>query len=114
MPRGKKKNLPYLRRGKDFPEECAHRPFFQCKSAQECRGCYYNPIKVEALQPKEGFEDEKKDPKVDWFYGRGKRFIKEMLDMLDDIKHKRGLMKGGNPFKWPHSRTNKDFDFDDL
>lgn len=99
MTKQKKKTLK--RTGKNFPKDCAHINFFWCKSASECFGCYYNPIKEEALKNRDKFQGEyKKTTKHDWFYGGPKKEIKEILQLLDDIRKGRGLFKNGRRFKW--------------
>lgn len=85
-----------------FPENCPHKAFFWCKSPSECIGCYYNPDKKVALMTRDP-DDPKKNAKRDWFYG-DKKHAKECLEMLEDIKHGRGLFKNGTRFRFKHQR----------
>jgi len=76
-----------------FPPDCKHKWFFKCKYARECIGCYYNPDKKIAMMKKH--EDDSPKPKTLWFY-HDKKFAKEMLKMLEDIKQGRGKYKPKN------------------
>ncbi|MBV1929312.1 MAG: hypothetical protein KUG81_07360, partial [Gammaproteobacteria bacterium] len=49
-------------------------------------------------------DDPKKNAKDHWFYG-DKRWAKKLLTVLDDIKHGRGLLKGGNRYRFRYGRT---------
>lgn len=89
----------------DFPE-CPHLNFFQCKSAKECLGCYYNPIREEAMWVE---EDENKKPKDLWFYS-SKKHASDRLKTLEDIRLGKGLRKGGNRCYFKHARKNKNDD----
>lgn len=95
-----------IRKAKNqFPSDCPHKPFFHCRSANECQGCYYNPDMKIALMSKYGHEDdgEKKTAKIHWFYG-DKKHAETSLAILDDIKHGRGLHKGGNRCWFKYSK----------
>ena len=89
-----------------FPEDCPHKPFFACKRPSECVGCYYNPDKKIALATKHE-DDPKKNAKDHWFY-HSKKHAKERLKNLDDIKHGRGLLKGGNRSYFKYARKSAD------
>lgn len=104
------KRNPLLRTHTNFPEECAHVNFFGCKNAAQCLGCFYNPIKQEALANRPGFEEDKKTATQNWFYGQPKKELEKQLKTLDDIKAGRGLRKGGLRCKWRYARKN---DIDD-
>ena len=91
-----------------FPDNCPHKPFFWCKRASECIGCYYNPDKKIALMTKDP-DDPKKTAKNDWFYGN-KKHAKECLEILEDIKYGRGLRKGGTRSRFKHAREKEDED----
>ena len=88
-----------------FPPDCPHRPFFNCKTASGCKGCYYNPIKKIALMVRHE-DDEKKTAKDHWFY-HSKKHSKESLKLLDDIKHGRGLLPGGNRTYFRYARKSE-------
>lgn len=92
-----------------FPDNCPHKPFFGCRSANSCQGCYYNPNVKIALMPRFGHEDDgdKKTAKEHWFYGDKKNSAKS-LAILDDIKHGRGLMPGGNRCYFKYSKRTND------
>ena len=49
-------------------------------------------------------DDPKKTAKNDWFYGN-KKHAKVCLEMLEDIKHGRGLLKGGRRYHFKYART---------
>ena len=86
--------------------DCPHRPFFKCKAPRECQGCYYHPIRKVALQAKYGMPFEKgegKNPKDHWFY-YSKKYSKQLLGMLDDIKNGKGLMPGGRRYYFRYAR----------
>lgn len=85
-----------------FPENCPHKQFFGCKNPSECVGCYYNPDKKYALMLKRN-DDEPKTAKNNWFYN-DKKHSKICLDMLDDIKNGRGLLKGGTRCYFKNAR----------
>lgn len=85
--------------------DCPHKPFFNCKRPSECRGCYYNPSKKLALL-KADPDDDVKTAKDHWFYGN-KKHAKTCLKMLDDIKHGRGLRKGGNRTYFRYARKSE-------
>ena len=89
-----------------FPEDCPHKPFFGCTRASECRGCYYNPDKKIALMLREP-DDQPKTAKDNWFYG-DKKHAKICLEMLDDIKHGRGLHKNGTRCYFKYARKSED------
>lgn len=86
-----------------FPENCPHRPFFGCRTAGGCIGCYYNPdVKIALMKRDE--DDQDKTAKDNWFYGN-KKHAKECLAILEDIKHGRGLLKGGNRTYFKYARN---------
>lgn len=89
----------------DFPE-CPHLNFFQCKSAKECLGCYYNPIEKESMWVEPG---ETKKPKHLWFY-RSEKHANDRLKTLEDIRNGVGLRRGGRRCYFKHARKNKDDD----
>ena len=91
-----------------FPDNCPHKPFFACTRASECVGCYYNPEKAIALMTKDE-DDPPKTAKENWFYG-DKKHAKASLATLEDIKHGRGLLKGGNRcyFKYARKSDNEE------
>ena len=82
--------------------DCPHRPFFACKKASECQGCYYNPTKKIALLLKEP-DDPKKTATNNWFYGN-KKDAKKLLKILDDIKSGKGLHIGGRRTYFKYAR----------
>ena len=91
---------------KEFPEDCPHRPFFGCARPSDCVGCHYNPDKKIALMLRDP-DDEPKTAKFNWFYS-DKKHAKICLDMLDDIKHGRGLLKGGNRCYFKYARKGEE------
>lgn len=84
-------------------EECSHKPLFGCKRPIECRGCYYNPNKKIALMTVE--IADVKTVGNDWLYGN-KKHTKTTLSILEDIKHGRGLHKGGNRSYFKYARKS--------
>lgn len=104
-PKPKKKKTPKKKKI-GFPDDCPHRPFFHCKTASGCKGCYYNPDKKIALM-KKNEDDEPKNSKEHWFY-HSKKHSKECLKLLDDIKHGRGLMPGGNRHYFRYARKTEE------
>ena len=93
-----------------WPEDCPHKPFFGCKSPNECQGCYYNPDKKIAMMPKYGQtfdKEDKKNTKDHWFY-HYKSHVKESLEFLSDIKSGKGLKKGGTRYYFKYARKNDD------
>lgn len=88
--------------------DCPHKPFFNCKGAKGCQGCYYNPDKKTALLKKNP-EDPSKNAKTHWFYGN-KVHAKKALKLLDDIKKGKGLFKNGNRFYFKHAKKRLDED----
>lgn len=105
-PTSEKKSVKFTNR---FPDNCPHKPFFACRSANSCQGCYYNPDMKIALMRKLGHEDdgEKKTAKAHWFYG-DKKSAEISLAILDDIKHGRGLMPGGNRCYFKYAKRTSD------
>jgi len=89
-----------------FPDNCPHKPFFGCTRPSECMGCHYNPVKEIALMTKDP-DDPKKTAKENWFYG-DKKNAKARLEMLEDIKHGRGLLKGGNRCYFKYARKSEE------
>ena len=89
-----------------FPESCPHKPFFGCTKASECLGCYYNPSKKVAMMLRDP-DDRKKNQQTDWFYSSS-RHAKKCLEMLEDIKHGRGLHKGGTRCYFKYARKGDD------
>lgn len=90
-----------------WPDNCPHKAFFWCKSPRECVGCYYNPEKKVALMTT-GDDDPKKTAKKDWFYGQTKKQVEERLQTLEDIKHGKGLFKGGARCRFKHARKSEE------
>jgi len=101
-PKPKKLVTKPKRKKETFPENCPHKPFFNCKVARNCVGCYYHPVKKIALMPKTP-DDPPKTARNHWFYGV-KSHSKRALKLLDDIKHGRGLCKGGTRTYFKYAR----------
>lgn len=98
-------NIP-KRRKSQWAIDCPHKPFFGCKVARECTGCYYNPDQKIALIRLEE-DDPKKTAKMHWFYG-DKSHVKKSLKLLEEIKVGKGIHKGGNRSHFKYARKSED------
>ena len=86
-----------------YPVECKHKSFFDCSSAKQCLGCYYNPIKEIALGP---YHDGEESEGL-WFYD-DKEWAEKALIALENIRTGKGRLPGGLRIKFKYSRDDSD------